>query len=99
MPALGHWDPFPPGIGARPPCSPKWPAFGGGLNKDYYPRPAFEQARKLAVTQTEHEWCRLANLVHINYGIEGLRVLFNRWVAERDRAISACPARDSGFPT
>jgi hypothetical protein len=93
--ALGHWDPYPPGIGAWPPdASPSGAGFGRGLNKDYSPRPGFDDARRLAVMQTEHEWCRLANLVHLNHGREGLKALFDRWVADRNRAISACPTLD-----
>jgi hypothetical protein len=52
----------------------------GALNKDTPNRPGFEDARKLAVEQTEHEWCRLVNLVRQRYGQKGVDVLFNKWV-------------------
>jgi hypothetical protein len=52
----------------------------GDLNKDTPNRPGFKDARELAVKQTEHEWCRLVNLVRQRYGQTGVDVLFNQWV-------------------
>ncbi len=49
------------------------------LNKDEDSRPGFAAARTLAVMQTEHEWCRLVNLLQSEKGIGGASLAMALW--------------------
>ena len=60
------------------------------LHKDNSDRPGYDKARALAKAQTIHEWCRLTNLVEQSYGQDGVQLLFNSWVDDKDKANSAC---------
>lgn len=66
----------------------------GDLNKDKPGLPGRDathlRARSLAVAQTQHEWCRLVNLVRKDYGQTGVDVLFDQWVADKNRAVEVC---------
>jgi len=78
--AVGHWD----GTDATDGSFPNFPAqsssiWGTGLNKDYPGRTSHETARALAKDQTLHEWCRLVNLVDIQYGKSGVKGLLDNW--------------------
>ncbi|CAD6515621.1 exported hypothetical protein [metagenome] len=77
---VGHWDGSISTNGNLPnfmlQSSPYW---GTGLNKDYPGRPSHETARALAKDQTLHEWCRLVNLVDIQYGKAGVKGLLDNW--------------------
>ena len=64
------------------------------LHKDNSDRPGYDQARVLAKAQTIHEWCRLTNLVEQNHGQAGVQLLFNSWVADIEKANSACLSDD-----
>lgn len=52
----------------------------GDLNKDDSTRTLFNQARALAIQQTEHEFVRLAELVRSRYGERGVDELVCQWV-------------------
>lgn len=94
---MGHWD--------EGWISGSWPpdkslgesGYGTGLNKDSASRPGFTTARALAIEQTEHEWCRLVNLVKQKHGREGVKFLFDNWVSDEAKAISLCPNADIAF--
>jgi hypothetical protein len=49
------------------------------LNKDTPDRPGFDQARALALRQTEHEWCRLLNLTKSRFGDKGPAMPLMLW--------------------
>lgn len=66
----------------------------GDLNKDDPGRPLFVEAHTLAVRQTEHEWCRLLNLVELEHGEDGIDFLMANWVADRSRAESLCEGKN-----
>jgi hypothetical protein len=80
--ALGHWK------------SAK--KDDDGLNKDEPSRAWHEEARSLAVQQTQHEWCRLVALTRKEKGEAGVEKLFDRWVGNVQGAKSACGASSSG---
>ena len=73
-----------------------WDNFGifdnTGLNKDGPERKGHSQAYGLALEQTEHEWCRLVNLVHEEYPKDGVDTLFEKWVKpdQYDEAKAMC---------
>jgi hypothetical protein len=60
------------------------------LHKDDSDRPGYDKARELAKAQTIHEWCRLTNLVEQSHGQAGVKLLFNSWVDDKDKAKSVC---------
>lgn len=67
------------------------------LNKDNPARYGFTIARALAVEQTTHEFCRLADMVKTAYGDEGIRVLYDNWL-QSQYAIDS-PYNNSRCPT
>ena len=69
------------------------------LHKDNSDRPGYDQARALAKAQTIHEWCRLTNLVEQSYGQDGVQLLFNSWVDDKDKANSVCLSDGSSLNT
>jgi hypothetical protein len=69
------------------------------LHKDNSDRPGYDQARVLAKAQTIHEWCRLTNLVEQSHGQAGVQLLFNSWVADKDKASSVCLSDGSSLNT
>jgi len=59
----------------------------GELNKDKPGRKNFNLAKKLAIEQTQHEWCRLVKLIYDAYekkgkgkGKEAVKKLWDAWV-------------------
>jgi hypothetical protein len=77
--AISHFDRFAGGKGQ-------------GLNKDKPGINGFEKAVELAIAQTQHEWCRLVNLVEREQGEEGKQKLFDEWVADKAAAEKTpCP--------
>lgn len=69
------------------------------LHKDNSDRPGYDQARALAKAQTIHEWCRLTNLVEQSHGQAGVKLLFNSWVDDKDKANSVCLSDGSSLNT
>lgn len=67
------------------------------LNKDNPARYGFTIARALAVEQTTHEFCRLADMVKTAYGDEGVRVLYDNWL--QDQYAIDSPYNNSRCPT
>jgi hypothetical protein len=49
------------------------------LNKDEDSRPRFWEARGLAVKQTEHDWCRLLNLLQSEKGVGAASLAMSLW--------------------
>ncbi len=64
----------------------------GQLNKDNAQRPNFALAKKLAIQQTLHEWCRLVKLVYDRYGKKGLEKFLDAWVKPnmKGKALEIC---------
>ena len=99
--AIGHWDMAWPSKGNWPLVSSltSW-IFGTdpGLNKDNPNRNNFKEAKRLAVEQTEHDWCRLLNIVHGQQGLTGAIALYEHWVEDKPKADAACDGKLSFIP-
>jgi hypothetical protein len=64
------------------------------MNKDKLGRAGFQEARTLAVRQTQHEWCRLLGLVRGAQGETGVDRILNAWTTDRNAALAVCPNVD-----
>ena len=98
--SIGHYDPTESdkkGISVKSKIKSIVPSkyLGQGLNKDEYSRPLFSVAKKLAIEQTEHEWCRLLNLVDKAYPDKGKEKILDAWVGSLAR-IKECPEKWKG---
>ena len=60
-------------------CTDPITVYHSELNKDEDSRTGFPAARGLAVKQTEHEWCRLLNLLQTENGIGGASLAMELW--------------------
>ena len=60
-------------------CADPITVYHSELNKDEDSRTGFPAARSLAVQQTEHEWCRLLNLLQNEKGIGGASLAMELW--------------------
>jgi hypothetical protein len=51
----------------------------------------------LAEAQTIHEWCRLLNLIELSDGQDGVQLLFDSWVEDKEKANSVCHRSPSPY--
>ena len=61
------------------------------LNKDHPKQKGHATARDLAVKQTEHEFCRLVDLVEQRWEQKGVDILYENWVNDKNTADILCP--------
>jgi parallel beta-helix repeat protein len=82
------------------------PNIAKGLNKDTSDTTLSEKAiddtslharaKKLAIDQTQKEWCRLVNLANENDKQNGIKFLFDHWVQDKKSAQKVCNGEPIG---
>lgn len=85
--SIGHWQNNPPDTGISGTHLAK---VEDGLHKDYVGRLFHQEARDLAIAQTQKEWCRLVNLIGERYPNGGIKTLFDKWVFDPAKAQGVC---------
>jgi len=71
--------------------------FPNELNKDNPAIKGHKAARTLATEQTTHEFCRLVVLTNEKWGMPGVNLIYNNWVADKAFLDKRCPTIEESY--